>query len=161
MGAKERVLNTDIRSPVSGIINKLHITTLGAVLQAGSHVLDIVPLGDNLLVEARVKPEDIAFIRRDQNALIKITSYDFSIYGGIDGEVDHISADSVIDKDTNETFYVALVRTKEAFLQYGEKKLPIIPGMICQVDILTGRKSILNYILKPINKAMNESLRER
>lgn len=160
-GAKERVSHTDIRSPVAGIVNKLNITTIGGFVQAGFNILDVVPMGDKLLVEVKLKPEDIAFVRPGQKALIKITSYDFSIYGGLDGNLYHVSADSILDKDSKEAFYIGLISTQNSYIEHNQKKFPIMPGMICQVDILTGRKSILDYLLKPVNKARREAFGER
>ncbi len=161
MGAEERVSRTDIRSPVDGIVNNLAINTIGAFVTAGTAVVDIVPVDDKLLVEAQVRPADIAFIRAGQEATIKVTAYDFSIYGGIAGIVDQVSPDSVLDPETREAFYTVLIRTDTAELERNGQTFPILPGMVTQVDILTGKKTILQYLLKPINKAREEALRER
>lgn len=161
VGAEDRVSRTDIRSPVDGIVNNLAINTVGGFVTAGTAVVDIVPVDDKLLVEAQVRPSDIAFIRPGQDATVKVTAYDFSIYGGVDGIVDRVSPDSVLDPDTRETFYTVLVRTDIAELERDGQKFPILPGMVTQVDILTGKKTILQYLLKPINKAREEALRER
>ena len=161
VGAEDRVSRTDIRSPVDGIVNNLAINTVGAFVNAGTAVVDIVPVDDKLLVEAQVRPSDIAFIRPGQDATVKVTAYDFSIYGGVDGVVDQVSPDSVLDPETRETFYTVLVRTDIAELERGGQTFPILPGMVTQVDILTGKKTILQYLLKPINKAREEALRER
>lgn len=160
-GAQDRVSRTSIRSPVDGIVNALHVNTLGAFVQAGGRMMDVVPLEDTLLVETRVRPSDIAFLRPDQKAMVKITAYDFSVYGGIHGRVTHISADSVLDEQTREPYFVVLVKTDQAFLEHAGRIHPIMPGMISEVDILTGEKSILDYLLKPINKARQDALRER
>lgn len=160
-GAEERVKRTDIRAPVDGIINALPVTTIGAFLNTGDRVLEMVPLEDKLLVEARVKPQDIAFITPNQRALVKITAYDFLQYGGLTGTVEHISADSLFDNNQKENFYAVIIRTDEAALKRGSNVFPIIPGMITDVDIITGRKSILAYLFKPINRAWRESLTER
>jgi adhesin transport system membrane fusion protein len=160
-GAQDRVSRTSIRSPVDGIVNALHVNTLGAFVQAGGRMMDVVPLEDTLLIETRVRPSDIAFLRPDQRAMVKITAYDFSIYGGIEGRVTHISADSVLDEQTREPYYIVLVKTDQAYLEHAGKTHPIMPGMISEVDILTGEKSILDYLLKPINKARQDALRER
>ncbi len=160
-GAEDRVSRTDIRSPVDGIVNNLAINTVGAFVTAGTAVVDIVPVDDTLLVEAQVRPSDIAFIRPGQDATVKITAYDFSIYGGIAGVVDQVSPDSVLDPETRETFYTVLVTTDIAELERDGQTFPILPGMVTQVDILTGKKTILQYLLKPINKARQEALRER
>jgi membrane fusion protein, adhesin transport system len=160
-GAEERVRRTDIRSPVTGIINALAVNTVGGFVSAGGHIMDIVPLDDTLLIEAKVKPSDIAFIRAGQPALVKITAYDFSIYGGLDGVVDYVPSDSVYDEQARETFYTVIVRTQHASLNYGGRENPIMPGMISQVEILTGKKTILGYLLKPVLKARHEALSER
>ncbi len=160
-GAKEHNRRTDIRSPVDGIINTLDTNTIGAFVNAGSHVMDIVPLEDKLLIETKVKPRDIAFVRPGQKALVKLTAYDFSIYGGLKGVVQQVSADSVYDDKAHETFYIILVATDESTLRHNGATYPIMPGMISQVDIVTGRKTILQYLLKPIFKAREESLTER
>lgn len=160
-GAQDRVSRTSIRSPVDGIVNAVHVNTQGAFVQPGARIMDVVPLGDTLLVEARVRPADIAFLRPDQKATVKVTAYDFSIYGGLEGRVVNISADSVLDEQTREPFFIVLVATDRAYLEQGDRRHPILPGMITQVDILTGEKSILDYLLKPINKARQEALRER
>ena len=122
--------------------------------------MEIVPLGDTLLIEARVLPRDIAFIRPGQEANVKITAYDASIYGGLKGIVEGISADT-IQNEKGESFYRVTIRTKETVMKHKGKDLPIIPGMTANVQILTGRKSVLDYLLKPIMKARQEALRER
>lgn len=160
-GAEGRVARTDIRSPVDGIVNTLNVTTLGAFVNAGAHVADVVPIDDNLLIEGKIRPSDIAFIRPGQDATVKITSYDFSIYGGLNGTVEHISADSIYDEASKETFYTVFIKSDNAYLSHGGETYPIIPGMTAQVDILTGKKTILDYLLKPINKAREQALRER
>ena len=160
-GAKDRVARTDIKSPVAGIVNKLNANTVGGVVQAGQTILEIVPLDDALLVEARIRPADIAFVHPKQRAVVKLTAYDFSIYGGLEGNVELISADSVYDEQLRESFYLVTIKTLENRLKAGKEQLPIIPGMVASVDILTGKKSVLDYLLKPINKARQEALRER
>ena len=159
--ATDRVVRTDIRSPVDGFVNKLHVTTLGGVVKPGEPLVEITPLEDTLLVEARIKPSDIAFISPGQKALVKLTAYDFNIYGGLDGKVEVISSDSIVDEVNKETYYTVTVKTTESALRKGEEFLPIIPGMVASVDIMTGKKSILEYLLKPILKARDEALRER
>jgi adhesin transport system membrane fusion protein len=160
-GAKDKVARTDIRSPVDGIVNTLEINTLGSFVQPGAVVAGIVPTSETLLVEARVSPRDVAFIRPDQDALIKVTAYDFSIFGGLVGKVSNISADSLLDEHTGQPYYQVRVATEKAALEKDGKSYSIIPGMICSVDIKTGQKTILDYLLKPINKAREEALRER
>jgi adhesin transport system membrane fusion protein len=160
-GAADRVRRTDIHSPVDGIVNSLPVTTLGAFINAGDRVLEIVPIEDKLLVEAKVRPNDIAFITPGQRALVKVTAYDFFQYGGLSGVVEQISADSLYDPNQKEAFYSVIVRTEESQLHRAEKFFPIIPGMVCDVDIITGEKSVLTYLMKPINRARQEALRER
>ncbi len=159
--ASDRVVRTDIRSPVDGIVNKLQTNTIGGVVRAGEPLAEITPIEDTLRVEVRVPPKDIAFVSPKQKALVKITAYDFTVYGGLDGEVEIISSDSIKDEETKESFYFVTVRTYENILRKGKESLPIIPGMVAQVDIITGKKSVLDYILKPIVKAKREALRER
>lgn len=160
-GASDRVARTDIRSPVDGVINTLDVNTIGAYVQPGSVIGGVVPTSETLLVEARVSPRDIAFVRPGQPALVKISAYDFSIYGGIEGEVSNITADSLVDQNTGETFYQVRVKTAKSELVKDGRTYAIIPGMIASVDIMTGHKTILHYLLKPINKAKDEALRER
>ncbi|RVB75836.1 MULTISPECIES: HlyD family type I secretion periplasmic adaptor subunit [unclassified Mesorhizobium] len=160
-GATDKVARTDIRSPVDGIVNTLELNTVGAFVQPGSVVAGIVPTSETLLIEARVSPRDVAFIRPDQEALIKVTAYDFSIFGGIEGKVSNITADSLVDEKTGEPFYQVRVATDKSTLERDGKAYSIIPGMICSVDIKTGRKTILSYLLKPINKARQEAMSER
>lgn len=156
----DRVTRTDVRSPVHGIVKHIMINTLGGVVQPGESIMEIVPLDDSLLVEAEIKPADIAFLHPDQKATVKITAYDFSIYGGLDGIVEHISADT-IENEKGESFYLVKVRTTQNAMMYRGERLPIIPGMTAGVDVLTGQKSVLDYLLKPILKAKQNALRER
>ncbi|MER9654706.1 HlyD family type I secretion periplasmic adaptor subunit [Mesorhizobium sp. M0152] len=160
-GATDKVARTDIKSPVDGIVNTLELNTVGAFVQPGAVVAGIVPTSETLLVEARVSPRDVAFIRPDQEALIKVTAYDFSIFGGIEGKVSNITADSLVDQKTGEPYYQVRVSTDKSTLERDGKAYSIIPGMICSVDIKTGRKTILHYLLKPINKAREEAMSER
>lgn len=159
--ARDRVVRTEIKAPVDGIVNVLNVNTIGGVVQAGQVLVEIVPIDDALRVEARVRPSDIAFVHPTQPALVKISAYDFSIYGGLDGEVEKISADSSIDQTTREVYYLVTIKTRTNQLSAAGKSLPIFPGMLATVDILTGKKTVLDYLLKPINKARYEALRER
>jgi adhesin transport system membrane fusion protein len=159
--AADRVNNTDIRSPVGGIVNTLYFNTVGGFVNAGTRVMDIVPVEDQLLVEAKVRPQDIAFIHPGQHAMVKVTAYDFSIYGGLEGQVEQVSASSIYDDMSRETYYTVLVKTDKSSLRRNGIENPILPGMVTSVDILTGEKSVLTYLLKPINKARAEALRER
>ncbi|HAT8637723.1 TPA: HlyD family type I secretion periplasmic adaptor subunit [Legionella pneumophila] len=161
---KDRLTRTTVRSPVYGIVKQIKTTTIGGVVQPGSDLLEIVPLDDTLLIEAKIRPSDIGFIHPGQKAMVKITAYDFSIYGGLEGVVEHISADTIIDEKTDkkeESYYIVKVRTEKNYLGTEKKPLPIIPGMQATVDILTGQKSVLQYLLKPILKAKQSALRER
>lgn len=164
-GAEDRVRRTELRSPVYGIVNKIHITTVGAVVQPANNVMDIVPLDDTLLVEGRIRPQDIAFIRPDQDAVVKITAYDPSVYGSLKGKVERISADTIAERnakgDAGETFYRVIVRTEKNALGSPDAPLPIIPGMVATVEILTGEKSVLDYLMKPARLLRDEALRER
>ena len=160
-GAKGRAQRAEIRSPVEGVVNDVQVTTIGGFVTAGQKIMQIVPIGDKLLVETRVKPNDIAFIKTGDRAVVKVTAYDFSIYGGLSGTVQQVSADSVYDEATREAYFTVVVETDRAWLGTGAHKLPITAGMVCDVEILTGRKSVLAYLLKPIMKARAEALRER
>ena len=126
--AADRVANTDMRSPVSGIVNTLYVNTVGGFVNAGTRVMDIVPVEEQLLVEAKVRPQDIAFIHPGQRATVKVTAYDFSIYGGLDGEVEQVSASSVYDEASRETFYTVLVKTEKSTLARNGVENPILPG---------------------------------
>lgn len=164
--AQDRVRRADLKSPVNGIVNKLNVTTVGAVVQPGANLMDIVPLDDNLLVEGRIRPQDIAFIRGGQDAVVKITAYDSSVYGSLKGKVERISADTIADDkpergEKAETFYRVMVRTDKNHLGTTEHPLPIIPGMVATVEVLTGAKSVLDYVIKPARMLREEALRER
>lgn len=160
-GAGDKVKRAEIRAPMDGIVNTIDVSTIGGVASPSQQLMTIVPVEDILLVEAKVKPQDIAFIHQGQQALVKLSAYDFSIYGGLDGEVEGISADTVYDEVTHEQFYSVIIKTKQTELESRNKSLPILPGMVASVDILTGEKSVLAYILKPVNRAREEALRER
>ena len=156
----DKVSRTEVRSPVRGTVKQLFVNTVGGVIQPGADLIEIVPLEDNLLVEAKVRPADIAFLHPGQAATVKVTAYDFSIYGGLDAVVEDISADTITD-DKGESFYRVRVRTHDNALHKADEPLPIIPGMTTQVDILTGEKTVLDYLLKPILRARERALRER
>jgi membrane fusion protein, adhesin transport system len=157
---QDRVSRTTVRSPVKGTVKQVLVKTTGGVVQPGSSLAEIVPSEDTLLVEARVRPSDIAFVTPGQKAVVKIATYDYSIYGGIEGTIEHVSADSV-QPQQGEPYYIAHVRTGRNALERGGKALPVFPGMTATVDILTGKKTVLDYLLKPINKARESALRER
>lgn len=157
-GLQDRVRLAEVRSPVTGVVQRLGITTLGGVVQPGQEVVDIIPSDDQLLVEARIAPQDIAFLRPGQPATIKLTAYDFAIFGGLQAELDHISADTITD-DNDNTFYLVRVRTLE-----GENlgsDIQVIPGMTAQVDIMTGKRTVMQFLLKPVLRAWSDSMGER
>lgn len=154
----DRVKQSSIRSPVKGTVKRLLVNTVGGVVQPGKDMIEIVPLEDALLLEAKVLPRDIAFLRPGQPVMVKFTAYDFSIYGGLDGTLEHIGADSVMDEKGN-AFYTVRVRTSKP--GFGDANLPIIPGMVAEVDILTGKKSVLAYLIKPVLRAKSVALTER
>jgi membrane fusion protein, adhesin transport system len=164
--AKDRVRRAELRSPVNGVVNKLNVTTVGAVLQPGGDVMDIVPLDDTLLVEGRIRPQDIAFIHPQQDAVVKLSAYDSSVFGSLKGKVERISADTIVnDKpandEKNEKFYRVMIRTEKNHLGSEDNPLPILPGMVATVEVLTGRKSVLDYMIKPARMLRDEALRER
>jgi adhesin transport system membrane fusion protein len=151
----------ELRSPVDGVVNDVQVTTIGGFVQAGEKVMEVVPMGDKLLVETRVKPSDIAFIKVGDKALVKVTAYDFSTYGGLEGRVVQVSADSIYDEVERQAFFNVIVETNRSFLVAAGRKLPIAPGMMTDTQIITGRKSVLTYLLKPVLKARSDALRER
>jgi membrane fusion protein, adhesin transport system len=164
--AQDRVRRTELQAPVYGIVNKINLTTIGAVVQPAANLIEIVPLDDTLLVEGRIRPQDIAFIRPGQDAVVKITAYDSSVYGSLKGKVERISADTIVDEkadrsEKQETFYRVIVRTDKNHLGTAEHPLPIIPGMVTTVEVLTGEKSVLDYLIKPARLLRDEALRER
>lgn len=158
---KDRVERAVVRSPVNGTVKAVKITTRGGVVQPGSDLIEIVPLEDSLLVEARIKPSDIAYLRPGQEALVKITAYDFSIYGGFPAKLEYISADSITDEKKGESYYLVQVRTTSNAPAGSEKQLAIIPGMTATVHIQTGEKTFLHYLLKPVIKTKEMAFRER
>ena len=160
-GAEGKANRTEIRSPVEGVVNDVQVTTIGAYVQPGQKIMEVVPLGDKLLVETRVRPGDIAFIKVGDRALVKVTAYDFSIYGGLDGRVVQVSADSIYDEKEKEAYFTVIVETDKSYLTSLGHPLPITPGMMTQTQIITGNKSVLTYLLKPMLKANSEALRER
>ena len=154
---EDKVKHADIKSPVRGTVKRLLVNTMGAVVQPGKEVVEVVPLDDTLILEVQIVPKDIAFLRPGQQAMVKFSAYDFSIYGGLVADVINIGADSVIDEKGN-AFYHVRVRTQKPSLG---ANLPVIPGMVAQVDILTGKKSVLSYLLKPVLRAKANALTER
>ena len=156
-GLADKVTQTEIKSPVKGTVQRLLVNTVGGILQPGSDVMEIVPLDDQLIVEAKIPPKDIAFLRPGQPAMIKFSAYEFSVYGGLEAEVLHISADTITD-DRENTFYLVQLKTNRNNFS---KELTIIPGMTTQVDIITGKKTVLEYLLKPVLRATSRAMTER
>lgn len=154
----DKVDKSQVKSPVRGRVQRLLANTVGGVVTPGKDIVEIVPLDDALVLEAKVQPRDIAFIHPGQAATVKFTAYDFGIYGGLDAVVENISPDTVTDERGQNTFYVVRVRTKQANFS---DKMPIIPGMTAEVDVLTGKKTVMAYLLKPVLKAHSHALRER
>jgi adhesin transport system membrane fusion protein len=163
VGAEDRVSRAIIRSPIDGIVQRIISATVGSVVEAGEDIIEILPLEDTLLIEAKVKPTDIGFIEEGQKATVKFSAFDFTIYGGLEGELIHISPDAIVEKNgnTTETFYLIKVKTNKNYLGSVNMPLKIIPGMESEVDILTGKKTILSFLLKPVLRAKYSSLRER
>ncbi|MET0209216.1 MAG: HlyD family type I secretion periplasmic adaptor subunit [Burkholderiaceae bacterium] len=153
----DKVDKSQIKSPLRGRVQRLLANTVGGVVQPGKDIVEIVPLDDVLVLEAKVVPRDIAFIHPNQAATVKFTAYDFSVYGGMEATVENISPDTVVDEKGN-AFYLVRVRTTRANFS---EKLPIIPGMTAEVDILTGHKTVMSYLLKPVLKGKAYALRER
>ena len=151
----------ELRSPVDGVVNDVQVTTVGQYVQPGQKIMEVVPMGDKLLVETRVRPSDIAFIKVGDKALVKVTAYDFSIYGGLDGRVVQVSADSIYDEQEKQAFFTVIVETEKSYLTASGHRLPITPGMMTDTQIITGRKSVLTYLLKPVLKARSDALHER
>ena len=163
VGARQdQVKRTTINAPLRGTVKNIRMNTIGGVVQPAQDIMEIVPLEDRLLVEAKIRPHDVAFLRTGLPATVKISAYDYSVYGGLEGEIEIISPDTLREekKSEDENYYRVLVRTKNSTLTNNGKELPIIPGMTASVEIRTGEKSVLDYILKPVLKA-REAMRER
>lgn len=156
----DRVARTTIRAPTTGIVKTVHVTTPGQVVQPGHNMVEIVPLNDTLLVEAQIRPQDIAFLRPGQRAVVKITAYDFALYGGLEAEVEQIGADSIVS-ERGEIYYLIRVRTARSALERDGDKLPIMPGMVADVDIITGAKTVLEFVTRPLTRMRYAALRER
>lgn len=150
------------RSPVRGIVKNIEITTIGGVVPPNGKLMEIIPLDDQLLVEARISPRDIAFIHPGQRASVKITAYDYALYGGLEGQVTTISPDTIQDDVDRELYYyrVFIKTEKDALVNDAGREFPIVPGMVATVDVHTGAKTVLDYLIKPFNRA-REALRER
>jgi len=160
LALKDRLDRTSVRSPVDGIVNRVMVKTVGGVVQPGMDLVEIVPMHGNLVIEAKIKPADIAFLRPGQKATIKFSAYDYTIYGTLKAELEHIGADSITD-DKGNSFFLVRLKTDKSYLGTTKQPLPIMPGMVATVDILTGKKSVLSYTLKPVLKARSTALRER
>ncbi len=158
---RERASRAQIRAPVRGVVNRIHRTTIGGLARSGEELIEIVPLDDRLLVEAYVRPKDIAFLHPEQKVKIKITAYDFSRYGSLDGEIVRIGADTITRSErSEEEVFVVEIQTSDTMLDAGGAAVEIIPGMIAQVDILSGRKSVLDYLIQPVLKIKEQALRD-
>jgi adhesin transport system membrane fusion protein len=158
---KDKIDKTVLKSPVNGVINKINVSTIGGVVKSGEELIEIVPDSDILLVEAKIKPKDIGFINPTQKVIVKITAYDFAIYGGLNGTINEISADTIQDPQDDESYYKVTVKTSKNYLEKNGKKHYIIPGMLASVDIVTGKKTILDFILKPLLKTKQGAFHER
>lgn len=157
---EDRASRTVVRAPMDGVVKLIPNKTVGGVVQPGSAMVEMVPAEDTLLVEARLPPADIAFVHVGQRALVKVTAYDYSIFGGLEGRIEHVSADSIVPQQ-GEPYYIVHVRTAANAIDYYGRKLSIAPGMLASVDVITGRRSILYYLTKPINRARERALTER
>ncbi|MBU3014045.1 HlyD family type I secretion periplasmic adaptor subunit [Poseidonibacter lekithochrous] len=160
VASTDQVLRTIVKSPSNGIVQKLHLNTIGGSVKPAQDLIEIVPTDYKLIVEVKILPKDIAFIYHGQKAIVKFSAYDFSIYGGLDGKVISISPDTITEKD-DKTYYLVRIETEKNFIGDKEKSMKIIPGMVADVDIITGKKTILDYILKPILKTKQYTFTER
>lgn len=158
---EDKVKRTFVRSPVDGTIKQLLVNTVGGVVKPGMNIIEVVPTEDNLLIEAKIRPADIAFLFPGQRAIVKFSAYDFAIYGSLSGTLTHISADTIYDEASRQNYYLVRIKTDENYLGNKEKKLNIMVGMTADVDIITGKKTVLDYILKPILRARENVLSER
>ena len=159
--ASDRVRRTEIRSPIDGIVKNMRFHTIGGVVRPGEPIMEIVPIGDALVVQAKLSPVDRGYVEVGQPAVVKISTYDFVRYGGLDGVVERIAADTNTDQASNQPYYEVIVRTQKTYLGEKTGEYPITPGMQATVDIHTGRRSVLNYLVKPVLKLRNEAFRER
>lgn len=161
-GRSDTLQRLTLRSPVRGVVKNLEVSTIGGVVPPNGKVMEIVPLDDRLLIETRMSPRDIAFIRPGQRASVKVTAYDYSVFGGLEGEVSSISPDTIRDEvNPNEYYYRVFVRTRsDALVNKAGRRFAIVPGMVATVDVHTGSKTVLQYLMKPLNRA-SEAMRER
>lgn len=159
-GMSDRINRAEVRSPVTGTVKQLLVNTVEGVVQPGDELLNIIPWEDRLLVEARIRPSDIANITPGQPAVVKVSAYDFSIYGGADAKVVFISPSTIVDEE-GESYYLVRLETDKPYILHNDKELPLITGMTVSVDILTGKKTVMDYLLKPVLKAKHTALTER
>ncbi len=157
---RDRAKRTILQAPVNGTIKTIHVNTIGGTVKPGQDLIEIVPTDDSLVIEAGIRPKDVAFLHPDQPAIVKLTAYDFLIYGSLKGKLEHIGADTILDERGN-SFYLIRIRTDKNHLGTENKPLPIIPGMMAEVDIITGKKTVLSYLLKPLLRGKEKALRER
>jgi membrane fusion protein, adhesin transport system len=157
---QDRVTRTEVKAPISGTVNRVLVATVGGVVRPGEPLVEIVPKDDSLVVEAKIKPSDVAFLSPGQTAMVKITAFNFSTYGGLEGVLEYISPDAVKDDRSGETHYLVRVRTKSSVLQTKQGPRPITAGMIAEVDVMNGKRSVLDYILSPVKNVSNRALQE-
>jgi len=157
---QDKVARTDVKSPIDGVVNRVLVATVGGVVQPGETIVEIVPNNDTPLVEAKIVPADIGFLHVGQNARVKLTAYDSSIYGSLDGVIETISPDVILDDETGDRHYLITVRTTDSALRTKKGELQIMPGMSADVEILNGKRSVLTYILKPLAQIGDKALRE-
>ncbi len=160
-GAEARRDRNELRAPVAGIVNDVQVTTVGGFVNAGQMIMQVVPVGEKLLVEARISPGDRGFVKVGDPANVKVTAYDFSTYGGLRGKVIEVGADSIYDEVERVAYYRVLVETDSSYVSKGGQRFDIVPGMICDVEIITGAKSILSYLLKPVTRGLDVALTEK
>jgi len=157
---KDIVSRALVRSPVDGVVNRIHVHTEGQVIKSAENIIEIIPLADKLIIEAKIRPSDIGFLKKEQEAIVRFGAYDFTIYGSLKGKLVNISADTIEDKLDHQHYYIAYIQTDKAYL--GEKdKLNIIPGMLVTIDIVSGKRTLLQYIFKPILRAKQNFLSQR
>jgi adhesin transport system membrane fusion protein len=157
---KDRVDRREVTSPVNGIVKAVHISTVGQVMKPGESLVEIVPSDDQLVVEAKFSPKDIAFLQPGQKAFIRVTAYDASVYGAMPAKVVQISADATVT-DRDDVYYLVRAQATEGFEGPSDKDLPLIPGMVAQVDVVTGKRSVFDYVVKPLTKIQYTSMHER
>ncbi len=160
-GAEARRDRNELRAPARGIVNDVQVTTIGGFVNAGEMIMQVVPVGDRLLVEARISPRDIGFVSVGDAANVRVTAFDFAIYGGLRGEVLEVSADSIYDEVEREAYYRVVIETEASTIEHNGQTFPIVPGMVAEVEIITGRRSVLAYLFKPISRGLSTALTER